>query len=290
MSAGAVPGRASRARHGLEVLGPAALAEVTEFLDAQPDVDVFVASRVEASGLEPRRLGGQLWGYCRAGELTGLCYSGANLVPVRADNEAGSAFAHRAAGRPRRCSSVVGRAHDVLRMWSILSPAWGQAREVRQCQPVLTISEAPHAIPDPWVRPVASSELDALLPAAIAMFTEEVGVSPVGSDGATFYRARMSELVRAGRSFARFEDGEVVFKADVGSVSRQACQVQGVWVHPARRGQGLATPGMAAVVELARARIAPVVSLYVNDFNAPARATYQRVGFTAVDTFATVLF
>src|SRR5699024_7811709 len=85
MSAGAVPGRASRARHGLEVLGPADLAEVTEFLDAQPDVDVFVASRVEASGLEPRRLGGQLWGYWRAGELTGLCYSGANLVPVRAD-------------------------------------------------------------------------------------------------------------------------------------------------------------------------------------------------------------
>jgi predicted GNAT family acetyltransferase len=33
-----------------------------------------------------------------------------------------------------------------------------------------------------------------------------------------------------------------------------------------------------------------VVSLYVNDFNAPARAAYRRVGFTEVSTFTSVLF
>jgi predicted GNAT family acetyltransferase len=32
------------------------------------------------------------------------------------------------------------------------------------------------------------------------------------------------------------------------------------------------------------------VSLYVNDFNAPALATYRRVGFRQVGTFASVLF
>jgi len=37
-------------------------------------------------------------------------------------------------------------------------------------------------------------------------------------------------------------------------------------------------------------RIAPIVSLYVNDFNAPARAAYQRVGFTESGTFMSVLF
>ena len=47
--------------------------------------------------------------------------------------------------------------------------------------------------------------------------------------------------------------------------------------------------GMAAVVEQARGSIAPVVSLYVNDFNAAARAVYERVGFRRVGTFATVL-
>ena len=59
---------------------------------------------------------------------------------------------------------------------------------------------------------------------------------------------------------------------------------------PDLRGRGLAAPGMAAVVELALREIAPVVSLYVNDFNHAARATYRRVGFADVGTFMSVLF
>ena len=112
------------------------------------------------------------------------------------------------------------------------------------------------------------------MPACVAMFTEEVGVSPLSSDGGAAYRARVTELIRSGRAFARIEDGQVIFKAEVGAATPQVCQVQGVWVRPEFRGQGLAAPGMAAVVIEARRAISPVVSLYVNDFNTPARATY----------------
>ena len=48
--------------------------------------------------------------------------------------------------------------------------------------------------------------------------------------------------------------------------------------------------GMAAVVRDALRRVAPTVSLYVNDFNTPARRAYARTGFRQVGTFATVLF
>jgi predicted GNAT family acetyltransferase len=140
------------------------------------------------------------------------------------------------------------------------------------------------------VRPVHPNELETLLPAAIAMFTEEVGVSPLRVDGGAGYRARVSELVRAGQSLAWIEYGEVIFKAEIGAVSRSACQVQGVWVAPAHRGRGIGAAGTAAVVEYARTAIAPVVSLYVNDYNAPARAAYARVGFREVGRFASVLF
>ncbi|MFC6257705.1 GNAT family N-acetyltransferase, partial [Kocuria oceani] len=47
-------------------------------------------------------------------------------------------------------------------------------------------------------------------------------------------------------------------------------------------------PCMAAAVRLAR-RTTPVISLYVNDYNTRALATYERVGFRRVGTFATVL-
>jgi predicted GNAT family acetyltransferase len=122
------------------------------------------------------------------------------------------------------------------------------------------------------------------------MFTEEVGVSPIGPDGGVAYRARVSELIRAGRSFARIENGHVLFKAEIGAATPLACQVQGVWVPPEARGRGLAAHGMAAVVTAALATVAPVVTLYVNDYNAPARAAYSRVGFIQTGTFMSVLF
>src|SRR5260370_39888015 len=113
----------------------------------------------------------------------------------------------------------------------------------------------------------------------VAMLAEEVGVWPVIGDGGASYRARLEQLIRTGRAFARIDDGQVIFKAEIGAVTPQVCQVQGVWVRPESRGQGLAAPGMAAVGAAAARAIAPLVSLYVNDFNAPARAAYRRVGF-----------
>ena len=71
-----------------------------------------------------------------------------------------------------------------------------------------------------------------LLPACIAMFTEEIGVSPLAGDGGALYRARVTELVTQGRAYARIEDGRVLFKAEVGAATSPVCQVQGVWVRP----------------------------------------------------------
>ena len=271
-------------------LGPSDLPEVLEVLARDPVSHVFVASRVHTSGLSAGRMGGEIWGYREAGRLVSLCYSGANLVPVAATSAATVAFAERAGRRGRRCSSILGPADAVLTMWDHLRWSWGEAREVRPRQPLLAIGGEPAVPPDPLVRQVRPDEVERLLPASIAMFTEEVGVSPVGSDGGAYYRSRVTDLVTAGRAFARFENGEVVFKAEVGSVTPDACQVQGVWIRPERRGQGLCAGGMAAVVEHARRDLAPLVTLYVNDFNLAARAAYQRVGFHEVGTFATVLF
>ena len=122
------------------------------------------------------------------------------------------------------------------------------------------------------------------------MFSEEVGVSPLGNDGGALYRARVTDLINSGRAFARFDGDRVVFKAEVGAATPQACQVQGVWVDPELRSHGLGTTGTAAVAAFARAEIAPVVSLYVNSFNVAARIAYERVGFVQEGTFASILF
>ena len=274
----------------LHVMRPEDLPEVTALLERDPVSDVFVASRVQAVGLDPARIGGELWGHVVDGRLEALCHAGANLVPVQAGPEAVRAFAERARRQGRRCASIVGERTAVAAMWDLLEPTWGPARDVRERQPLMAIDHAPAVPPDPLVRRVRPAELDVLVPACVAMFTEEVGVSPIAADGGTLYRARVAELIRGGRAFARIEDGRVLFKAEVGSVTDKACQVQGVWVPPELRGRGLSSPGMAAVVEHALRDIAPIVSLYVNDYNEAARATYRRVGFLDHGTFMSVLF
>jgi uncharacterized protein len=264
--------------------------EALALCDRDPVTNVFVSSRIRSTSIDPSRLGGQLWGYSDGSQLTSVCYSGANLVPVEAGPDAIAAFASRAKLQGRRCSSIVGPADAVGHLWSLLRPTWGRAREVRAVQPVMAISGPSPVAPDPHVRMVRPHELDVVLPSCIAMFTEEVGVSPIGGDGGAAYRARMADLISARRSFARIEpDGHVTFKAEIGAITPFACQVQGVWVPPEDRGQGHAVRGMAAVVRAAL-QLAPVVTLYVNDFNVPARAAYVHAGFKQVSTFMSVLF
>jgi predicted GNAT family acetyltransferase len=274
------------------VLDEADEAAVARLLATDPVAACVVAGRVETLGTSPRALGAPLWGL-GDGVLDAVCLAGANLIPFArpgAERAAAAAFADRARRAGRRCSTIVGPAGAVGPLWERLEGAWGPPRDVRPQQPLLAIDGPPAVAAEPRVRPVRPAELDVLLPAAVAMFTEEVGVSPLRVDGGAGYRARLSDLVRAGQALAWIERGEVLFKAEIGAVSRSACQVQGVWVAPSHRGRGIGAAGTAAVVEYARTVLAPVVSLYVNDFNAPARAAYRRVGFREVGRYASVLF
>ncbi|MEV8404019.1 GNAT family N-acetyltransferase [Streptomyces niveus] len=273
------------------VLDPRELGAALAILESEPVANAFVASRVQAAGLDPWRLGGEMWGWYADGRLRSLCYSGANLVPICASPEAVRAFADRARRTGRRCSSIVGPAEPTALLWRLLEPNWGPAREVRANQPLMVTERVPDTVrPDPLVRRIRKEELETIMPACVAMFTEEVGVSPLAGDGGLLYQARVAELVGAGRSFARIDDGKVIFKAEIGAATSHACQIQGVWVAPEFRGQGLSESGMAAVVRYALADVAPVVSLYVNDYNTPARASYRRVGFREVGAFMSVLF
>ncbi len=267
-------------------------AAALQLCAADPVATVLAAVQVELLGR--RRLpGAEVLGLWRDGELRALCWSGANLVPVAVDEpELLDAVADHVRSRGRRASSIVGPAEQVLPLWERLGPSWMRPREVRDDQPSMAISWTPSIEPDPRVRLSRLDELDVVVPACVEMFTEEVGYSPLAAGGA--YAARVRELVVMNRSYVRIEEApegrRVVFKAEVGATALGVAQIQGVWVHPEHRGQGIAAPAMAAVVEDVRRRTAPTVSLYVNGYNAPALATYRRAGFEQVGTYATVLF
>lgn len=279
-----------RTSREVRALGSADRDLALEICAADPIRNVYVAARVLEADLDAGQ--GSLFGYSSGGVPTSLCWMSANVVPVEGSPAALTAFAHRARRRRAQFSSVFGPAAQVDVLWSHLRSVWRGPLDVRSHQPLLAIGPGDPLLvaPDPRVRLTRLDEVDLLLPAAAAMFTEEIGYAPFSdARGRAAYGRACRTLVERGHAFVVVEGGDVLFKAEVGSVGLGVCQVQGVWVAPSRRGEGIAAPAMAAVVEQARATIAPTVTLYVNDFNTPALAAYRRVGFTQVGEFATVL-
>lgn len=277
-------------RHGVRVLASADLPAFLELAGRDPVVNVFAIHRARTTNLEPRWLGGEMWGRYVDGELVAACHAAANLVPIGAGVDDARAFAERAMARRRTASTIVGPQDAVRELWVQVSEQWGPGRDLRWDQRHLALSGPPAVDPDPEVRVGVRGDLPTLYPACVAMYTEEVGVSPEAGGGADLYRARVAQLVSRAWSFVRYDGDELVFKAEVACATPEAAQVQGVWVPPHRRGEGIATAGMAAVAALVRARVAPTVSLYVNDWNTPARSAYERVGFVETARFATIMY
>ena len=143
--------------------------------------------------------------------------------------------------------------------------------------------------PAGYARLATSADLGELLPAAAAMFTEEVGFDPVARYG-DGYAARLRTLIAGQRSAIVTDvNGRVIFKADAGIVNLDAAQVQGVWLHPDYRGYGLAKPFFAAAAQILQRRYSHL-NLYVNDYNARALAMYRGTGWEQIGQFSTIIF
>jgi ribosomal protein S18 acetylase RimI-like enzyme len=277
-------------RQGVHVLATPDLTDFLALAEKDPVVNVFVDYRARTTRLDRRWLGGEVWGRFVDGRLVSACHVGANLVPVQAGPDDIEAFAERARGPRRGVASIVGPQEAVESLWACLSDSWGNPRELRLGQPHLQIDGRPTIEPDRAVRRTTMAEFDVVYPACVDFYTEELGISPEFGGGGSFYRARVQQLISKGWQFVRIEDGRVLFKAEVGCVSPYAAQIQGVYVAPDRRGEGLGARGMAAVVEAVRREIAPVASLYVNEFNLAARRAYEKAGFRETGRFSTVMF
>ncbi len=282
----------------LRVLGEEDLPEFLFLLSRDPLSSLFVASRVSTYGLAPESLGCAVYGYFMQGELVAACHVGSNLVPIGDHPEAMESFVH-AIGHRRQVASIVGPASTVMRLHAGLCERWGfswkQVREIRAHQPLMSISEPPLVGADRRIQRIDTTHFNAYLKAAIAMYTEEIGISPVdSSDSYSRYVRMLMQLGRAMGGVVAAQPGRrqperVWFKSDIGSAWQQYCQVQGVWLDPQLRGRRLSAPAMAQVVLLCQQQY-PVVSLYVNEFNTRARRVYTEIGFETVGELATILY
>lgn len=260
-----------------------------DLLAPDPIANLFFRSRIASSGIDRMMLGCEVLGVERGRELVALCHNGSNLVPA-GDPDALPALVSRI-GHRRHTSSIMGRADLVMELWRQLGEhqggSWTRTREVRADQPLMVTREVPQMASDPRVRMITMNDFGPYFEAAVKMYTEEVGVSPLDPSGG--YAVHVRRIIEQGHAFGIIEDGRVLFKSDVGTSLGDICQIQGVWLDPSLRGRGMSHAPMAAVLELCLRRYR-VVSLYVNDFNLRARRLYERLGMRTEGHLATILY
>jgi uncharacterized protein len=250
-------------------------------LDRNPVRDVFIASRILHDGALTSLGPSPLWGAFEDGELRGLLHVGPNLVPATDDEAACEALATAAGGLyPTRM--VVGERVAVEYLWSLIGAGYPAPREVRHRQLVYAV-EPDRLVRDPHHRAPGIARLaerrdeDRVLRLSAAMYTEEMGENPMARDP-DGYRRRVRMLIARGWTYVYETGGQLQFKMDVGCASNHTAQIQGVYVPPDLRGRGVGATAMSACCALAFDRH-PNLSLYVNDFNTPAVAMYERIGF-----------
>jgi ribosomal protein S18 acetylase RimI-like enzyme len=278
------PGGGTRGASGLDVrlLGRPDERATVAFLDRQPARDFFIASRVLNDGVLRAPGWSPLWGAfaTNSGELVGVIHVGPNVVPAIDDSVACDALAPAAAGSAAT-RMLVGERLAVERLWELIGPTYPPPREVRARQYVYAVDPGtlthPKGPPAGVARLATPPDEERVLHLSAAMYTEEMGENPLARDPSG-YRRRVQILTARGWTYVYEVGGSLQFKMDVGCASHRGAQIQGVYVPPPARGQGMGTAAMAACCELAFERH-PALSLYVNDFNAPAVALYERLGF-----------
>lgn len=222
------------------------------------------------------------------GRVNGLIYFGAQLVVAAEEESALDAFAVETR-KHRGLRSFVGPKDAVEGLWRRVRDWHVHPAIVRDEQPLYVL--APEALRaggrDVDVRRAREDEAELVAENSGEMILGELGYDPRLNRGG--FTAAIRRAVVQGLWWVWVEDGTLRFQLNVGPRTAATAQLQGVWTPSDQRGKGYAALGLEAVARRLFTT-EKTLSLYVNDFNAPAIRLYERVGFTRVGTFATFLF
>lgn len=249
---------------------------VLAFLQASPIENVMVIDRIREDGL-PGRPYQEFVGWRVDGEWRAVAYFSGDIAIYAPDPEAVAPIARYALRRIPIVPRVIARKETVDRFWEVFQAAPYPVLFDRN-QLVYLLDPADLRVPaDPRVRAATLDQLDEVARNASAMSQAEIQMDPL-REHPVGYRRLVEQRIRMRRYWVLVDDGRIRFQCHMNSLTPDAGQITGVYTPPEDRGHGYAKAGLASFCHAAF-RQTPHLCLFVNDFNAPARRLYERIGF-----------
>lgn len=269
-----------------EALQSTEKAEVLSFLRRRPIHTVCMSSYIQDHGIVSPLNRGVFYG-CRnsEGTLEGVALIGhATLVETETD-AALKAFAqlnHQSAD----AHLVRGQHEMIARFWKYFAQmGHGPRRACRES--LFEQTQAPATSePLPGLRPATLGDLAAITAVNAKMILDECGIDPLLKHPEGF-RERITRRIQHGRVWVCAEGDQLVFKADVFAETPEMSYLEGVNVHPLKRGQGY---GLRCMAQLGRIllRRSKAICLLVNEKKKELAGFYQKAGYEFRDTYDTI--
>jgi uncharacterized protein len=252
-------------------------AEVLAFLAERPLHTVYLSGFILDNGIVSLLNRGTFYGYRNSeGQLEGVALIGhATLFETRS-GEALAAFVSLAQNSSR-LHMLMGEREKVEHFWKLYSDG-GRAPRLRY-RGLLFEQGFPVEVKKPvqGLRRATLRDLELLLPVHAAFAYEENGVNPMEKDSNGF-RLRSARRIEQDRVWVLIENGRLIFKADIVADTPEVIYLEGIYIAPEDRGQGI---GSRCLSQLTRNLLAhtKIVSLLVNEQNEGASEFYLKSGF-----------
>ena len=261
--------------------------EVLEFLAKRPVHTVVMSSFIQDNGIESSDNRGKFYGYRNnAGNLEGVALIGHTTLIETFSKDALKAFAQIAKNSETPIHIMMSDGKTTEDFWKFYA---GEVKKPRLvCQELLFELKFPFQVQKcKWdVRLAKTEELEQIAEAHAEVAFTESGVDPMVKDREGFLK-RCLKRIEKKRTFVVFENGKLIFKADIVAETDNVIYLEGIYVSPEYRGQGTASSCLANLSLGFLNRVENVCLLSNIDFK-NAHKSFIKAGFYNSDCYKTI--